>query len=129
MSKRALIVEDNQSLQGLFAKAIKNIGFEVAVASDGNAALFALEKDLPDIVLLDLSVPEVGGLDILKIIRARQAIYALKPRRVHVIIVTGNHRAQDSEVAELADLFLLKPVSIRDLTTLIQRLYMPQMVY
>jgi len=115
--KRVLIAEDDINLRTLFAKIFTRREFEVILAVDGQAAIDAVEQTLPDILILDINMPFVSGLDVLTYIRASQRLKHLK-----IIVVTGNATAYQSPESGLADLFLIKPVSTHDLVVLAQRL-------
>jgi len=69
-SKKVVIVEDNQDLAEIYKTRIELLGHKVSVASDGIAALYLIQKELPDLVLLDLMVPAVAGDEILKRMRS-----------------------------------------------------------
>lgn len=112
-----LIAEDDPHLRSIFAMALKSANFEVRMAANGHDVLAQLEEHIPDLVVLDLGMPEVSGLELIKLIRQKQGL-----KHVYIIIVTGNHLAESSAEVEMADLFLLKPVDIHDLVRLARRL-------
>ena len=68
-SQKIVIVEDNESLAEIYKTRLELLGYTTYVAHDGRVALTILEKELPDLVLLDLMVPEVAGDKILEIMR------------------------------------------------------------
>ncbi len=115
--KKVLIAEDNRDLREIFSHTFNPRSFSVKVAVDGREALSQLEQEIPDILILDVNMPYMTGLEVLT--RVRQ-----DPRMKHmkVIVVTGNAMATHAPEAELADLFLVKPVNIVDLMTFAQRL-------
>ena len=115
--KRVLIAEDDTDLRTIFAKIFSRREFEVQLAVDGQQAITALEQMLPDILILDVNMPYISGLDVLTYIRASEHLKHLK-----VIVVTGNATAYQSPESNLADLFLIKQVSTHDLVVLAQRL-------
>lgn len=63
---RVLIVEDYTSIQIIFRTALEHEGYEVTVASDGQEALKLANDQTPDLILLDLLMPNVGGLEFLQ---------------------------------------------------------------
>jgi DNA-binding response OmpR family regulator len=67
---RILVVDDERHIARLLEYVLRKEGYEVRVAHDGEQALAAVEKDLPDAVLLDLVLPGISGLDVLKTLRA-----------------------------------------------------------
>ncbi|NJL94594.1 MAG: response regulator [Anaerolineae bacterium] len=120
-----LVAEDDAFLRTLFAKSFRKAGFEVLTATTGDEALNQLNRALPHILTLDLGLPGVGGLDILRYIRRHEAHLDEAQQdtvRVRVIVVTGDTSAHRSEVGTLADLVLLKPVSVSALITMADRL-------
>jgi nitrogen regulation protein NR(I) len=87
---RVLVVDDEVNLRKVLAAMLRKEGYEVAVAADGEQALAELEKNGADVVVTDLVMPKVGGLDLLKNVNATQP-------DVPVIIITA-HGTVDSAV-------------------------------
>lgn len=106
---RVLIVEDEPAYVDALTVAIEREGFETTAATDGRAAVAAFLSDNPDIVLLDLMLPEMSGLDVLRRIRSESA--------VPVIVLSAKDAESDIVTAlELgADDYLTKPYSVREL--------------
>lgn len=104
-----LLVEDEETIARFIRTALEDQGFRVAQAASGAAALRLAEADPPDVVLLDLGLPDMGGLDVLRRLRSWSA--------VPVIIISA--RGQEAEkIAGLdggADDYLTKPFSIPEL--------------
>jgi len=106
---RILVVEDEESLAETIRYNLEREGFGVTVVADGRAALERFRTDPPTLVVLDLMLPEVSGLDVCRAIRADSD--------VPIIIVT----AKDSEADKVtglelgADDYVTKPFSIREL--------------
>ena len=100
--KTALIVEDDKDEGVLFSKALELAGFKTEIIWAGDAALEKLAAEVPDMVLLDLHLPRISGIEILSQIRA-------DPRldKVRVIVITGD--PEKAEVVEEADVVLVKP--------------------
>ena len=80
---RVLLVEDEPVTAEVFARALERAGHEVRVASDGNRALHALRDHAPDIVVLDLGLPTVPGIEVLRRLRDSEH------RSIPVIVVSG----------------------------------------
>ena len=112
----AIIIEDEADLATIFSEALKTGGFTTEVISDGAEAMARLDDISPDIIILDLHLPNVGGREILTRIRANPEMEKIK-----VLVTTA-----DSQLAEMiepqADLVLLKPISFLQLQTLAKRL-------
>ena len=106
---RVLIVEDEPAYVDALSVALEREGFDVSAAVDGRAGVAAFLGDEPDIVLLDLMLPEMSGLDVLRRIRAEGTT---------PVIVLSAKDAESDVVAALelgADDYLTKPYSIREL--------------
>ena len=89
MSKKILIVEDNTDLSDMYKIAFENKGFEVVVCSNGMNAVSQVDTFQPDIVLLDIMMPFVSGLDFLKTIRSKGN---------SVKIIVNSNLGQDSDI-------------------------------
>lgn len=74
---KILIAEDDQFLANICRLEFERQGFEVALAADGAAAVEHLIQDLPDVVLLDLMLPEIDGVSLLRLIRSQEALCEL----------------------------------------------------
>jgi two-component system cell cycle response regulator DivK len=112
----ALIVEDNDDLANLFAEAMQAAQFKTEIIQDGLAARKRLGEVVPSILVLDMHLPHVSGMDILREVRVGSRM-----RDVQVIVVTADASA-GSSVNEQADLVLLKPVTYSQLSALATRL-------
>ena len=108
-TRRVLVVDDDADARWLAADALVEDGFEVSEAEDGHQAQEQFQARSPDLVLLDLGLPGISGLDILKWLRATSD--------VAVIVVTGRGEQSDRVVGlELgADDYVVKPFDQREL--------------
>jgi len=111
----ALIVEDERDVAALFRHVIDLSGYRTEVALDGTTAVKRLSMSQPDIVILDLNLPGVSGIEILEIIRKDKRL-----RHTKVIVITA-HAHIAAGVSVEPDLILLKPISIEQLTAFIKR--------
>jgi len=109
MALKILVVDDEISVTDLIGYNLKKAHFEVLVAHDGEAALLAAEKHQPDLILLDLMLPKIDGLDVCRELR--------KTSQVPIIMVTARGEETDRVIGlELgADDYLCKPFSMREL--------------
>jgi DNA-binding response OmpR family regulator len=82
--KRILITDDDQFLANVCRRKFEEAGFTVTVATDGNAAIEELVLNPPDVVLLDLMLPEIDGLAVLRFLRSRERL-----RGLPVIVVSN----------------------------------------
>jgi two-component system, OmpR family, response regulator RegX3 len=111
---RILIVEDERSLAEAVQYSLEREGFTVQVAADGRMALELFRHDPHDLVLLDLMLPEVPGLDVCRIIRQEST--------VPIVMVTAKDAEADKVTGlELgADDYVTKPFSMRELVSRIR---------
>jgi len=102
---RVLVVDDDEQIRTLVSWQLEAEGFEVSGVADGAAALATVDSDPPDLIVLDLSLPRVDGLDVLTRLRRTSSI--------PVIVVTGRGGETDRIVGlDLgADDYLVKPFS------------------
>jgi two-component system cell cycle response regulator DivK len=112
----ALIIEDDYKLATIFAQALRMAEFEAEIVQDGKVALARLAVILPVVVVLDLHLPYVSGLEILRQIRADERL-----NQTQVIVATADAMMADS-LRQEADLVLLKPISFSQLRDLAARL-------
>ena len=110
MTKKILVVDDKLELRTLLKSYLTQEGFEVAVAGDGREALFVARREKPDLIILDLMMPEMSGYDFLHLYN-REA-------DTPVIILTAKLDENDKVLGlELgADDYVTKPFSPRELT-------------
>lgn len=108
----ALVVEDEYDVSIIFAKALQAAGFETQIIRSGDLALTWLSSMTPDVVVLDLNLPNVPGTDILRYIRADTRLADIK-----VIVATAYPRLAEG-LRDEADWILTKPVSFGQLRDL-----------
>ncbi len=109
MTPRILVVDDESAVTDLLAYNLRAAHYEVLVAADGREALRLARESEPDLVLLDLMIPEVDGLEVCRELR--------KSGDVPVIMITARGEETDRVVGlELgADDYVCKPFSVREL--------------
>lgn len=107
---RILVVDDDPRVRSLVHRQLDDAGYEVIEATDGRSALERISGEAPELVVLDLSLPHVGGLDVLRAVRTGQAGSA---ENLPVIILSGRNGETDRIVGlDLgADDYLVKPFS------------------
>jgi len=112
MNEKILIVEDEKEIADLISYALKKENFDVTVALDGERALEKLREESFDLVILDLMLPKIQGLEICKIIRNNPKI-----QKTGIIIVTAKGEEYDRiKGLEMgADDYITKPFSPREL--------------
>jgi len=116
---RILVVDDDSGGRRLTRATLAKAGFRVAEASDGKAALEAMQADLPDLVLMDVSMPVMDGLEATRRIRANELLHG---GHVPIVALTANAMEGDSErcLSVGMDAFLTKPVRQERLEETIQ---------
>ena len=114
LKTRVLVVEDEQDIAGLIKHTLERGGeIEVRLASSGDAALKAAAEDPPDLILLDLNLPVLNGLEVCRLLRSRAAT-----KSVPIIMVTARTSESDRVVGldAGADDYVTKPFSLRELS-------------
>ena len=115
--KHICIVEDNPDLREIFTTVFDTAAYSVQSAVDGQDALELLAHSRPDVLVLDVNMPRVSGLEVLEHVRQEPTL-----RDIRVVLVTGNTQVQGTPGTEQADLLLVKPVDIHELRTMVERL-------
>ncbi len=119
MGKRILIVDDEPNIVISLEFLMQREGFETAVAPDGEAALAALGRERPDLVILDLMLPRMNGFDVCQRIRE-------DPRYEGVKVLMLTAKGREAEIAKGlrlgADAYVTKPFSTKDLVTRVKEL-------
>ncbi|RSM72260.1 response regulator [Actinoplanes sp. ATCC 53533] len=107
-----LLVEDDPDIRHLVSYKLTKGGFDVTAVADGLAALRAVRENPPDLVLLDVRMPEMSGIEVCRELRAGPLGAA-----VPIIMLTARARPQDLEqgFAAGATEYIIKPFSPRDL--------------
>jgi two-component system, OmpR family, response regulator ResD len=115
---RVLVVEDDASVAELICSALEAAGFPVAATADGPAALTALASVRPDVLLLDVLLPGMDGLDVCAQVRALGGAGPHLP----VILLTALDRTVYEGLGQAAgaDDFVGKPFDVAALTTKVQ---------
>jgi two-component system cell cycle response regulator DivK len=113
----ALVVEDEFDLSIIFSESFKAAGFKTEIIRDGQIAARWLNDAVPDIVALDLHLPNVSGEEILDQIRADSRL-----TDTHVIVTTADARMAEPLGERGATLVLIKPISFSQLRDLAIRL-------
>ena len=112
----AFIVEDHLDAATIFSEALRAAGFKTEVIQSGDVAMERLSETVPNMVILDLNLPQVSGTEILAHIRSDDRL-----AETCVIVATAHPQLADGVQGE-ADLVLLKPISFTQLRSLAARL-------
>ncbi|MDG4810912.1 response regulator transcription factor [Micromonospora sp. WMMD1120] len=110
MTERVLVVDDDHTVSDVVRRYLENDGYQVSLAADGEAALAAVRRETPDLVVLDLMLPRIDGLAVCRKLRAR-------PDGIPIVMLTARGDESDRILGlQLgADDYLTKPFSPREL--------------
>ena len=122
MNRRVLIADDEPNIVISLEFLMKREGYAVTVARDGVAALDAIRRERPDLVLLDVMMPGMSGFDVCQAVRADESFAAVK-----IVMLTAKGRDTDTAkgIALGADAYMTKPFSTKDLAARVRELLGP----
>lgn len=114
MKKKILIVDDEPNIVMTLEYTFKKQDFEVYIARDGKEALHILENNFPDVVLLDIMMPNVDGYQTLQYIKNQDSL-----KQTKVVFLTAKNKASDIEKGLKlgADKYLTKPFSLKKIVS------------
>ncbi len=116
--KRVLVIDDDLPLRGMLAAALRQHGFQVLLAGDGAEGQRALTIHHPDVVLLDLAMPDVNGWDFLQ--RLQETGHLGK---VPIVVVSAHVRVEPQALLQMGVAAILpKPFNLPDLIDVIEHL-------
>ncbi|HET9489131.1 MAG TPA: response regulator [Methylomirabilota bacterium] len=116
--KTVLYVEDNEYNRKIVRQLLSRTSYRLLEAPDGEAAMALVRQDRPDLVLMDVQLPRMSGLDVTRALRAEPAT-----ADIPIIVVTSFALSGDDQRAMAAGAsgYLAKPYSPRDLLALIRK--------
>ncbi len=103
-----LLVEDDKNQRLLYEQELKHDGYDVVTASDGKEALEKVQKQLPDIVIMDINMPKMDGIEAMGRILS-------KNKAIPVIINTAYTNYKDSFMSWVADAYVVKSSDLSEL--------------
>lgn len=114
---RVLIAEDDEATRDMLRTTLTHAGYEIVEAADGEEALAVARQTRPNLVLLDFTMPRLGGLDCLRILKSQP-----ETRGIPIVAVTGHGEIEYRIDASLAgcDGFLAKPVEPGEIVRVVQ---------
>jgi two-component system, cell cycle response regulator DivK len=117
MAARILCVEDNPQNMRLVRKILKHEGYDVLEAEDGASGLAVAEAEEPDLILMDINLPDIDGLEVTKLIKAQAHL-----AHIPIVALTANAMYGDEErcLAAGCDGYIAKPVSKEKLLSSIE---------
>ena len=113
---RFLVVDDNEDIRDVFCRLVERAGHVASTAADGQEAVEVLEREAFDVMLLDLTMPRMNGVDVVRWMR-EHADVAPATKVVVISAWAGEHRAVLQELGVVT--VMQKPLRIQQLTDLI----------
>src|SRR5476649_2037065 len=115
-----LVVDDSDEIRSLFSICLRREGYEVLEAATGQQGLKLAHTRFPDLVLLDVRLPDISGVEVCRQIKADPAL-----KDVFVALCSGEATSDDHKVSGLqtgADEYLVKPFGLQELLARVQTL-------
>lgn len=118
MIKRVLLAEDEPNIVESLTFLLDRAGYEVAVETDGRKALNAALSDAPDVLILDVMLPELDGYEILRQLRSDS-----RAKNLPIVMLTAKGQREDRETALDcgADMFITKPFANSEIVAAVER--------
>jgi two-component system cell cycle response regulator DivK len=112
LPKKILVVDDNQDSRELVVKLLKNKGYEMIEAADGEEALEKAVSERPDLILMDIAIPKVDGYEVTKRLKSLEEF-----KGTPIVALTAHAMRGDREKALEAGCegYISKPINIREL--------------
>jgi two-component system cell cycle response regulator DivK len=117
LSKKILVVDDNQDSRELVVKILKNRGYQMIEAVDGEDALEKATAENPDLILMDISIPKINGYEVTRRLKSQ-----INFKNTPIIALTAHAMKGDREKALEAgcDGYISKPINIHEIPDQIQ---------
>ena len=112
LPKKVLVVDDNQDSRELVVKVLKNKGYEIIEAIDGEEAVEKAIAQKPDLILLDISIPKLNGYEVTRILKGKEDV-----KDIPVVALTAHAMKGDRLKALEAGCegYITKPINVREL--------------
>ena len=116
--KTVMIIEDEEDAAELFAEMMRVSGYRIVKTSKSAPAIEMMTAEKPDVILLDIMMPEISGLDILRLMRSDPAL-----ANIPVVVITAKGMPADIKngMEAGASTYLTKPVGFLDLKEAVER--------
>ena len=114
MSK-ILIVEDEENIRLLYKEELEDLGYDVILASDGKEAIKKYDVQQPDLIILDIQLPGMGGIETMNIIRE-------KSRDVPIILCTAYGEYKQDMKTWASDAYLIKSADLKELLSTVKKI-------
>ena len=117
MRRKVLVVDDEPELLDFFVQGLTGRGFDVVTATTGKGALELTESEHPDVITLDLNLPDMSGTEVFKALKNNELT-----KDIPVIMITGN--TSGNEMVKHFDMgienYLTKPITSKEIATYIE---------
>jgi two-component system cell cycle response regulator DivK len=112
MPRKILVVEDNEDSRELVIKVLKNKGYQVTAAVDGEEAIEKAIAEKPDLILLDISLPKLDGYEVAKKLKSMEEF-----QETPIVALTAHAMKGDREKVIVAGFegYITKPINVREL--------------
>ncbi len=122
MTPKVLVIEDNDLNMKFFVDVLNSMGCEVLQSNDGVDMIAMAEKHNPSLIIMDIQLPIVSGLELTKMLKAKD-----RTKRIPVIAVTAFAMPGDRErlLESGCDAYLSKPVKLSDFTETVEAMMIP----
>ena len=120
--EKLLIVDDEPSIRTSLSQVLAEIGYRVRTAEDGFSALIEMRKEIPDILLSDLNMPGMSGIELLSVVRRRFPA-------IQTIAMSGAFRGDEAPSGVAADAFYQKGSSVASLLRIMEALPGPERMH
>jgi DNA-binding response OmpR family regulator len=115
MKKKVLLVDDDEGLRDLYEEELKDEGYEIVTAKNGKETIQKLEREKPDLIVLDIVMPKMDGMETLGRIIG-------KYKTIPIILHTSHPGYQEDFMTRAADAYLLKSTDLTELKEKIREL-------
>lgn len=116
MSKKILVVDDDADVRNLLKMRLEVLGYSIAVAADGSEGLSKAESEKPDLIILDIMMPEMDGYTFVREIKANESL-----RQTPIVILTSRTGMKDLFEIEGVHDYVTKPYEPEDLVTTVKK--------
>lgn len=114
--KKVLIADDSRTFLLLEELLLSNLSLEVIKAYNGIEALQKTNKEIPDLILLDINMPEMNGIECCRLIKSNNPT-----KHIPIIIVTSHHEKQEDCFKAGCDDVIIKPINNKMLLSIIKK--------
>jgi len=118
MAKKILVVDDQKELVEAMKMRFENEGYEVIEAYNGEECLEKAKKELPDLIIMDVTMPQMDGYEAVREIKRDEAI-----KHIPIFMLTGKEQMEEIFRVESVQEYIVKPFDYKDLLGLIKNLF------